>query len=60
MELNSNENIKRIISMFLLILLPLLLLVAIVSIDYAQPWYYYVSLVTWFGLGVMFYSAINK
>jgi len=57
MEIDLNENIKQIISMFLLMILPLLLLITIVSINYVQPWYYYITLVTWFGLGLILYSA---
>jgi len=57
MEINLNENIKQIISIFLLILLPLLLLLALVIVDPIQVWYTYLVLITWFGLGVIFYSV---
>ncbi len=59
MEINLNDDIKKIISIFLLIILPLVLLISIVIINHIQPWYYYIILVTWFGIGIIFYSAIK-
>jgi len=57
MEINLSDKIKQIISIFVLIILPLLLLGIVASIDYIQQWYYYLILITWFGLGVIFYSV---
>ena len=59
MEINLNENTKKFLSLFLLILLPMLLLLGIVLVNYIQPWYLYITIITWIGIGIMFYSAIN-
>lgn len=59
MEINLNENIREILTMFILILLPLLLLAFMIIVDPLQGWYFYISLITWFGLGIIIYSAIR-
>ena len=58
MEINLNENIKDIITFFLLILLPLIIILAGVAFGIQIAWYFILA-VTWFGMGVIFYSALK-
>lgn len=58
MELNRSETMKQIITVFLLILLPLLVLGIGLYLNYLNAWFY-ILVVTWFGLGVMFNSTIQ-
>jgi hypothetical protein len=59
MEINLTQTTKQIISAFLLIILPLILigLGVLFEIIYAL---YYVLTIIWFGMGVIFFSAINQ
>jgi len=58
MELNLTQTTKQIISAFLLIILPLIIigLGTILGIENAL---YYLLAIIWFGMGVIFFSAIN-
>jgi len=59
MELDLNQNLRQIITFFILIVLPVILLLLIFAVDYKQSIYLYVGLMTWLGLGVIFYGAIK-
>jgi len=58
MEINLNENIRDIITFILLILLPLLVILAGVIFGIQIAWYFILA-VTWFGMGIIFYSALK-
>lgn len=58
MELNLTDTKKQIITVFLLIILPLLMIPLGLAFDIQNAWYF-ISVVTWFGLGIVFYSAIS-
>jgi hypothetical protein len=58
MELNLSETMKQIITVFLLILLPLIVLGIGLYFNYLNVWFY-ILVVTWFGLGVIFTSTIQ-
>ena len=58
MELNLNNKIKEILTVFILIILPLLLLLVGLVTDFIYAWYI-LLLVTWFGMGVILYSSIS-
>jgi len=58
MELNLNSSMKNIISIFLLIILPLLVIGLGLFFDIRNAWYFILT-VTWFGMGIIFYSAIK-
>lgn len=58
MELNLSETMKQIITVFLLILLPLIVLGIGLYLNYLNAWFY-ILVVTWFGLGVIFTSTIQ-
>lgn len=59
MELNLNNKIKEILTVFILIILPLILLLIGLVLDFVYAWYI-LLLVTWFGMGVIFYSSIAE
>jgi len=59
MELNLSQNMRKILTLFILIILPVLILLIIFAVDYKQMWYYYVLIVTWLGLGVIFYGSME-
>ncbi len=58
MEITSHESLKRLFTIFLLILLPLLLILygVIIGIVYAL---FYILIIFWFGMGVVFFNAIQ-
>ena len=58
MEINLSQTVKQIIQAFLLLILPLLTIVAGLAFNVENAWLY-ISAITWFGLGIIFFSAIN-
>jgi hypothetical protein len=58
MEINLSETWKGIISLLLLMILPLLVILLGVIFNILIAWYYILA-VTWFGMGVIFYSALK-
>ena len=58
MEINLSETWKEIISLFLLIILPLLVILLGAIFNLLIAWYYILA-VTWFGMGIIFYSALK-
>jgi len=58
MELNLSKTVKQFISVFLLLILPLLVIFLGVIFNVLNAWYY-ILCVTWFGMGIIFYGAIN-
>jgi len=57
MELNLTQPIKQVISAFILIILPLIVLVLGAIFGIENAWYYLLS-ITWFGMGIIFFGAI--
>ncbi len=58
MEIELPESIKKIISIFLLIILPLLVILIGVVFNIYNAWLYILA-VTWFASGVIFFGALN-
>ncbi len=58
MELNISKTIRSIISVFLLIVLPLLIILIGLFTQIYSAWFY-ILCVTWFGIGMIFYIAID-
>jgi hypothetical protein len=58
MELNISKNVKQIIAAFLLLILPLLTILLGIFLNVLIAWYYIIA-ITWFGLGIIFFSATN-
>ena len=58
MEINLTQTTKQIISAFLLVILPLIIigLGTVFGIIHAL---YYVLTIIWFGIGVIFFNALN-
>ena len=58
MELNLSESKKQVISIFLLMILPLLVILLGLVYDIMNAWYF-IGAVTWFGVGLVFFCAIQ-
>ena len=58
MEINISKNVKQIITAFLLLILPLLTIVLGIVFEVFVAWFY-IIVITWFGLGIIFFSATN-
>ena len=58
MELNLSENMKQMISAFLLLILPLIAIALGMVFNILNAWYF-ILVITWFGLGVIFFGALN-
>ena len=57
MELNLSPRIKQAIAALILLILPLITILLGIIYDVFNAWYY-ITAITWFGLGVIFFSAI--
>ena len=57
MDLNLTQDVKKLITLFLLILIPLILIGLGAILGLANALYYILSII-WFGMGVIFFSAI--
>ena len=57
MEINISKNVKQIITAFFLLILPLLTIGLGIIFEILIAWYY-ITAITWFGLGIIFYSAV--
>ena len=58
MELNLSDNIKQIINAFILMILPLLLVLVGILLPIINA-YYFIGAITWFGVGLILFSALN-
>jgi len=58
MELNLSENMKQLLSAFLLILLPILLL-GIMAFSGVKSAPLYLIVIVWFSLGVIFFGTTD-
>jgi len=58
MEITLSQNIRELLSVFLLIILPLILLAIGVAIGPFNVIYYLLT-IFWFGMGLIFYAAIH-
>jgi hypothetical protein len=58
MDMNLNQNIKQLFTVLLLFILPLILLVIGTLAGLANA-VYYLIIIIWFGIGLIFYSAIR-
>ncbi len=58
MDLNLSENIRKTITAFLLILLPWIIIGLGLVLNIEFVWYYVLSIM-WFGMGFIFYGALN-
>ncbi|RLF42444.1 MAG: hypothetical protein DRN12_00240 [Thermoplasmata archaeon] len=59
MELTLSKKMRELLTLFLLIILPLILLAVGVIIGPFNVIYYLLS-IFWFGMGLIFYAAINN
>lgn len=58
MEIEVSESIKKVISIFLLLILPLLIILLGVMLNIYNAWFYILA-ITWFGSGVIFFGALD-
>jgi len=58
MEINLSEDFKNILMLFIMIILPLILIGVGVLTGFLNAGYY-ILIIFWFGLGIVFYGALN-
>jgi len=58
MDMTINENIMQFLTLFLFILLPLILILIGVISGFMNGMYYILS-IFWFGMGIIFYKALQ-
>jgi len=58
MEINLTEQVKTLLQMFLLLILPWIVLLLGMIFTVENIWYYLLS-ITWFGSGIVFFGALN-
>ena len=58
MELNLSDNARQIITAFVLMIIPLLLILIGVILPIVNA-YYFIGAVTWFGVGLILFCALN-
>ncbi len=58
MEINLTDQVKGVLQAFLLLILPLIVLVLGIIFTIENIWYFLLA-ITWFGSGLIFFSALN-
>jgi len=58
MEINLSEDIRNILLLFILILFPLIL-IGVGALTGLINAGYYILIIFWFGMGLIFYGALN-
>lgn len=58
MEITISQTVKNIIIIFLLIVLPLITIGLGIIFNILLAWFYIIA-ITWFGMGVIYVSAIS-
>ena len=58
MEINLSEQVRQIVQALLLIILPLIAIVLGMVFKIENAWYFLLC-ITWFGSGIIFFSALN-
>lgn len=58
MEINLTDQIKGLLQVLLLLILPLIALIIGIIVEIVNVWYYALT-ITWFGSGLIFYNALN-
>ncbi len=57
MELNFSENVKQLITAFILMIIPLILILIGIILPIVNA-YYFIGAVTWFGVGLILFGAL--
>ncbi|UCF12653.1 MAG: hypothetical protein JSW06_11595 [Thermoplasmatales archaeon] len=58
MEINLTDQVKGLLQAFLLLILPLIAIILGMIFTIENIWYFLLA-ITWFGSGVIFFSALN-
>jgi hypothetical protein len=58
MKLELSDNIKQIITALILMILPILLIIIGMIIPIISAWYF-IGAITWFGVGLIIFNALN-
>ncbi len=58
MELNLSDNAKQVLTAFILMIIPLLLVLIGILLPIVNAWYF-IGAITWFGVGLILFSALN-
>jgi len=59
MELNLSDRVKQVFVALILMIIPLLLILIGVIFNLLNAWYYIIS-ITWFGLGLIFFTTLKE
>ena len=65
MDITLSQTVKDLLSAFLLLILPLIIIVLGLIVDIESviggPWvaWYYILSITWFGSGIIFFGALH-
>ena len=59
MELNISSTIRQFITALILLILPLITIALGLVFNILHAWYYIIA-ITWFGFGVIFFSALEQ
>ena len=58
MEINLSSTVKQVIAAFILFILPLIAILLGIIFEIFSAWYY-ILIICWFGLGLIFFTAIQ-
>lgn len=58
MELNLSDNVKQVLTVFILMIFPLILVLVGILLPIVNAWYF-IGAITWFGVGLILFSALN-
>lgn len=58
MEIELSDQYKELLQAILLLILPVITLIIGMIFRFENVWYYILS-ITWFGSGMIFFSALN-
>jgi len=58
MEINLTDQVKGVLQAFSLLILPLIVIVLGIIFAIENIWYFLLA-ITWFGSGLIFFSALN-
>lgn len=59
MELNLSDRVKQLIAALILMIIPLFLIFIGAVYNYLNAWYY-IGTITWFGIGLIFFTTLKE
>ena len=58
MEVNLSDNVKQVLTVFIMMIIPLILILLGILLPIVNAWYF-IGAITWFGVGLILFSALN-